>query len=122
MKNKRLNPWGSWLILLGIIVPAVAFFGALWQGHPDPSAFRLEEFGELNLVLIDGRRVFECEETGEILPMSEIPENLSEVEYMRFFHENVFIVGRVETRVVHVIAGGIAVVAAGLVICFRRKA
>lgn len=122
MKNKRLNPWGSVLILAGLIVPVAAFFASLWQNHPDPSAFRPGDLAGLNLVVIQGSHVFECEETGEILPLSEMPDNLSEAGYTRFVEENVFIKGRMEIGIVNVIAGGIAVAAAGLVICLKRKA
>ena len=114
MKNKRLNPWGSILIILGILIPAAAFFVSLWQSHPDPSAFSPGELGDLKLLVLEGTQVFESEETGELLPLTEIPfDPDNESAYIQFIEENVFEKGRVEVRVIYIMLAGVLMIAAG---------
>lgn len=121
--NKRLNPWGSLMIIAGILIPAASFFMALWQNHPDPSAFKPGELGELRLTVLEGKRGFICEETGEFLSILEIDiPSSDEAEYERFVEENVFVRGRLEVAVAHIVMGGLALAAAGVVVCSARGA
>lgn len=122
MRNKRLNPWGSAMIIAGVVLPMAAFFSALWQNHPDPSAFTPGELRGLRLTIAEGRQVFECEETGEILSAAEIPVAPErEAEYQSFFEERVYEKGRLEVYVVHIILGGLALAGAGTVLCSARR-
>lgn len=114
MKNKRLNPWGSMLIVFGILIPVAAFFVSLWQSHPDPSAFSPGELGDLRLLVLEGTQVFESDETGELLPLTESPvEPDNERAYTQFIEENVFEKGRVEVRVIYIMLAGVFLIAAG---------
>ena len=114
MKNKRMNPWGSMLIILGVLISVAAFFISLWQSHPDPSAFSPGELGDLRLLVREGTQVFESGETGELLPLTEMPVDLdSEREYRQFIEENVFEKGGLEVRIIYIILAGVLMIAAG---------
>ncbi len=122
MKGKRLHPLGSVLIILGLLVPLVAFFISLWQGHPDPSSFRLSELGGLTVVMAEGSHVFKCPETGEVLPLSRIPvEPENEGQYEKFFEEHVYIVGRAEAGLTSFIVAGIILAGAGAALLLKNQ-
>lgn len=84
MRNPGLNLYAVALILLGILIPLAVFFGSLWQNHPDPSRVQFEDLPELKLLLAEGRMVFECRETGRLLPLEEAP-----LELLEFEHEDI---------------------------------
>jgi hypothetical protein len=123
LRNKRLNPWAAVLILLGVVIPTAAFFASIWQSHPDPSAVKIEDLSGLKILVLKGHFVFKSPETGEILPAEQMNERQfkNEAEMTKFWEENVFEEGRVEIRVIYIIAVGVLLLAAGMVLSLKKR-